>query len=573
LELANRPAPTLSGKTDPLSRFLPPTDASVILFLLLMTLGLSSWSFIFEDPDTAWHLAAGDLIRVRHAIIYTDPWSFTTAGTRWYNLSWLFDVGLSFVVSAWGYSAAFGLTLLGYTGCLAFMAHHCLRRGGGLLATFIVLLLCALLLFPGIIARPQLCSEILTVLFYHHLHRYRASGKTGHLYLLPPLMALWVNLHGGFVLAFPLMGLFLAEAKWKRNHAQVRALGMAMLVCLAATGLNPYGFDVFTGVYRTLFSSFGQTAVQEWQPIKIGRSGPFLILLMILLCTGPLFDGRTPRIEDILTVCLFILTLRSARHVAVLSLLMMPYLSLRLTLRLAAGRWGERIAARESLLLAVMRRRDVQTKAAAIAVCSSIALCLPYPRIALVLAPFIALQIVNVLTLLHGARDVSMLEAVPRPLPTRRSFASLALAVMFYFLYPHNVLFQHITGFPTRLLPIAEANVIATRYPELRFYNDYDIGGYLIYLWRGKIKLFVDGRANSAYSEELLADHVSFRDSGGFGARAEEIVRKYRLDGAIIANANPTIAQWNANPEWTSVFRGAVATIYLRRDRARADTP
>src|SRR5262249_20172095 len=42
--------------------------------------------------DLGWHLAAGDLIRDRGNIPFSDPWSFTAGGREWYNLSWLWDV-------------------------------------------------------------------------------------------------------------------------------------------------------------------------------------------------------------------------------------------------------------------------------------------------------------------------------------------------------------------------------------------------------------------------------------------------------------------------------------------------
>src|SRR5205814_2202859 len=42
--------------------------------------------------DLGWHLAAGDLIREHRDIPFQDPWSFTSGGRQWYNLSWLWDV-------------------------------------------------------------------------------------------------------------------------------------------------------------------------------------------------------------------------------------------------------------------------------------------------------------------------------------------------------------------------------------------------------------------------------------------------------------------------------------------------
>jgi hypothetical protein len=542
---------------------MPPADFSFALLALLLALGLYPYPNALADPDTAWHLAAGNLMRAQHAFIMVDPWSFTAWDTRWYNLSWLFDVALSFIVSHWGIAALFGLTLAGHAACLSVMAHHCIRRGAGMLATSIILILSAWLMSPSIIARPQLCTNILIVLFYCQLQRYRESGNVAQLYALPPLMALWANLHGGFITAFPLMGLFLADAIWQPGRAQARHLAIVLALCAAATLVNPYGPDIYTGVMRTLFSHFGQTSVQEWQPLTLSHNPPFLILLVILFTTGFLFDRRTPYIEGILTVTLLVMTLRSTRHAALASLLMMPYFSLRLSLKLATSRWAERIAGLETTITAVMRQPGIRMKMAAFAVCAALALCISYPRIALLLSPLVAMQLLVMLAFLSNTSPTSIKKAIPKALPAKASLASIIIALLFLFLYPHSVLFEHMVNFPGQRIPALEAATIKTDYPDLRFYTDYDLGGYLIVLWRGDPKVFVDGRANSVYSDEVLADHIAFLGSGG-DRTADAIADKYQLSGAIISNTSPAAPLWEGNKEWVQVMKGDVATIYLR---------
>src|ERR1700712_1299624 len=56
---------------------------------------ISNTPFLLGHYDLGWHLAAGDLIRERGNIPFQDPWSFTSGGRQWYNLSWLWDVNAS----------------------------------------------------------------------------------------------------------------------------------------------------------------------------------------------------------------------------------------------------------------------------------------------------------------------------------------------------------------------------------------------------------------------------------------------------------------------------------------------
>ena len=53
---------------------------------------LSNTPILLGHLDLGWHLAAGDLIRDRGNVPVQDPWSFTSGGRQWYNLSWLWDV-------------------------------------------------------------------------------------------------------------------------------------------------------------------------------------------------------------------------------------------------------------------------------------------------------------------------------------------------------------------------------------------------------------------------------------------------------------------------------------------------
>ena len=59
------------------------------------------------------------------------------------------------------------------------------------------------------LARPHIFSLLLMTIWYFLLDQYQQRNRN-YLYLLPPLMLLWVNLHGGFVSGFVLSGIYFA---------------------------------------------------------------------------------------------------------------------------------------------------------------------------------------------------------------------------------------------------------------------------------------------------------------------------------------------------------------------------
>jgi len=78
----------------------------IYIFLISFTCVyyFSNAQLLLGHYDLGWHLAAGDLIREQGHIPFQDPWSFTSAGRQWYNLSWLWDVIASVIFQYAGLS-------------------------------------------------------------------------------------------------------------------------------------------------------------------------------------------------------------------------------------------------------------------------------------------------------------------------------------------------------------------------------------------------------------------------------------------------------------------------------------
>src|ERR1700733_13410676 len=127
----------------------------VFLISCLSLYYLANAPLLLGHYDLGWHLAAGDLIRDTGAVPFHDPWSFTSGGRQWYNLSWLWDVLASVVFQYTNFS---GL-LLSVVACGAVIAGYrasvCLRSGASAIAACISVL-SACLLYPAFVAYPNI---------------------------------------------------------------------------------------------------------------------------------------------------------------------------------------------------------------------------------------------------------------------------------------------------------------------------------------------------------------------------------------------------------------------------------
>jgi hypothetical protein len=242
-------------------------------YLFLITLNLS-----LNDPDLFWHLKTGDYIIENWEVPDVDPFAYTTPRP----LSLSQKIGLR---SQWLGQVVFALANLmgGLYGVLIFrnilillppliLFVWLVRRGAGPLgATAVVSFaasLFAMQLFYSF-ERPQGISFAFSILLFIFLDRLREDARTPgfhHSYwLLPLLMALWSNIHAGFIVGNVVIGLYaLGEgltrglrALRKRAEAFERPVFFVVLgAAVLATMLNPNTYHLFYSYLSGMVSMF-----------------------------------------------------------------------------------------------------------------------------------------------------------------------------------------------------------------------------------------------------------------------------------------------------------------------------
>lgn len=304
--------------------------------------------------DFWWHLATGRIIATSGAIPVLDSFSYTRAGQPFFNQGWLAQLLMYALYQLGGIPLILLVQALVITLAYGLLLRLCIRRTGRPRLSVGLLLLTTLpLSFTNWIVRPQSYALPLFAAFLLILTEYRL-GLGRRLWLLPPIMALWVNIHGTFVLGLALVAVTFASMAVGRAESQESTAGasfaprprfsalgpLALWGALtgAAVLLNPRGLGVLAYVRNLLGSSAVTTLVTEWAPPTTRDLEGTIFFLFVLLCGAVLAYSRRPALADMLLFGAFLwLALGASRNVVWFGMVATPLL-----ISQAAGLLGER---------------------------------------------------------------------------------------------------------------------------------------------------------------------------------------------------------------------------------------
>lgn len=244
--------------------------AGIYVFLISITslFYLLNAAQILGHYDLGWHLAAGDLIRHQGRVPFGDPWSFTSGGRQWFNLSWLWDVFASLVFHTMGFGGLLIFTVVCGAIIVGYLASICLRTGASSLAVTVSVFL-ACLLYPAFVAYPNVylaaAPNVATMLFSVIFYGACLARTKRVLWLLPAAMVLWANLHGGFLLGLFIIGVFGGVALLRLDWDNFKIYSFAGIGCFIATFVNPLGWHIYEGAACTIGNSV-QAHITEWAP-------------------------------------------------------------------------------------------------------------------------------------------------------------------------------------------------------------------------------------------------------------------------------------------------------------------
>jgi hypothetical protein len=318
-------------------QYLVPSIADLLFIALLLGFSCGALGrILLRDGGTGWHIRDGQLMLQTHSITRVDPFSATMGGQPWYAWEWLYDLLIAAIHHVLGLNGVVFYTAAIMAATFVLVFHIAMRRGGSLPITFFLLVLSLGASAIHFLARPHVLSWLFTVIWFELLD----SGATGadrkkdrRLFFLPVLMLLWVNLHGGFLLGFALLGVYLVggEIQYFTGREQreeirrwLKRLGLVSLLSLLASFLNPYGYKLHLHIYQYLSDRFLMNSVTEFQsPDFHGVAQQCFAVLLLVTIAALASARRKPGPTQLLVILLAAYSgLFAARDLPVSSMLL-----------------------------------------------------------------------------------------------------------------------------------------------------------------------------------------------------------------------------------------------------------
>jgi len=232
------------------------------------------------DPDFPWHLKTGEYIYQHREIPKTDPFGIISTGDirekfilRGYWLGQLMYYGIFSFSGLAGIVVLRSLFLTGIIIILWFAMKH-----APILMKMGILFLTAHLFLVGYSGdRPQLFSFFFGPAVIAMLEHYRRTMSAKLLLVLPFLMCIWANVHGGYIFGNVAIAVFcffevlkyffLREKSASLTQKSLLLLTVIGLISIAASYCNPNHFQALSLTFETRGDAIYQYIKEYHSPI------------------------------------------------------------------------------------------------------------------------------------------------------------------------------------------------------------------------------------------------------------------------------------------------------------------
>lgn len=313
---------------------------------------------VIETFDFWWNAKSGEWMVQNGRILMDDILVYSPPRPGpYYNPQWLSQVIL-YALFAVGPAFLLFFRAALFTFVIGMVVWHSLRRSNSYRLAGLAGVLAIFTCVTNFGVRPQMLIFPIFITYYFLLfgYPYRGSiatygqpngdtllGRLGSfaglasgplqptlgwkVFLLPPLMVLWVNMHGSYFLGLLLIGIYVAmvlfdhlrrpaDRAWLRSPEAVRQ-GVAFLLTGVAVFVNPYVFGIIDYFFVATGDPTARRFNTEWQPPTIyNGTGIFFTVNLVVFVASIYFSRRRLTLADVLITAAFIyLSLLSLRNV------------------------------------------------------------------------------------------------------------------------------------------------------------------------------------------------------------------------------------------------------------------
>jgi hypothetical protein len=224
------------------------------------------------DQDFWWHLKTGELMLQQKALLAIDPFNYTgdviIKGRESVILNgyWLWQLSAALLFAVWGFNGIIVLKLATAT-LIAWTLHQQMQRQGLPEAVRILLVTVGTVIIVTVynLERPQVFSILFLTLLIGLISDIRRGDRPS--LMLWPMMVLWANIHGGFVVGDILLGLTALGFMIQYRHDRKTLIRLVSwsLAGILASFVNPNGWNAFIEAFSFMDNSFGTAVVSEYR--------------------------------------------------------------------------------------------------------------------------------------------------------------------------------------------------------------------------------------------------------------------------------------------------------------------
>jgi len=498
--------------------------------LLVAMAGGALSTRLLGDANIGWHIRNGEQMLQTHSITRTDPFSITMGGQTWYAWEWLYDLVIARIHLGFGLNGVVFFTAVIIALTFALSLRLCLRRGADLPVTALLLALSLGASMIHLFARPHVLSWLFTVIWFQVLDSSESLEGRRRLWWLPALMLLWANVHGGFVVGFVLLGMYmLSDAilyyrcreaeEQKRLAARLRELGIVAGLSMLASLINPYGYGLHVHVYRYLSSRWLMNHIDEFlSPNFHGVAQQCFVAILLISIVALAMSRRKPSLAQGL-VLLFATHsgLYASRSLPVSSLLLTLIVAPLLMQAVADARSDARLSSRLTLFLSQWHSLNARIGDMEFGFRGHL-----WP---------VAAVLFGVLACGQQGR-----------IGSRRWMNA---------------------GFDPGRLPVQSAEVIVERGIREPVFCQDSWGGYLIYRLYPQNKVFVDDR-HDLYGEEFLKDYLK---AIRVAPEWDKFLSEKRVNWALLPAESSLANMLKETSKWGLVYRDKTSVLLERKDK------
>ncbi len=242
-------------------------NSPALILLIVAIADIQRWA----DPDLWGHVAFGRAMLAMGHLTFHDPYSYSAPGHLWLNHEWLSELLMGAI---YNFGGVIGLKLMKFTCCAALIVAITISLAevdSPPRLQVWLLLVASISIAPQIQFRPQLFSFAAWAVLLAILTKFTYRGRAPLLAVVP-LLCLWANLHGSFIIGLAVLGIFTAmRMTTDLLGGRGPRVGMKLLAILVASTLitivTPYGFGTWHAVAHAMVNPHTRAVINDWQSL------------------------------------------------------------------------------------------------------------------------------------------------------------------------------------------------------------------------------------------------------------------------------------------------------------------